>query len=128
MSETTAGVKWEECGQRENGDIYRRDAFTVRVHNKNWWAFENGYMLAAFVRDLTDETPLTAQLLPSLGGEQYGESELMFRFGKVRVFAFGAPEQWTWGLFGTGRELKKWINPLTVGQLHLIRMYIEGRQ
>lgn len=84
--------------------------------------------LAAFVRDLTDETPLTAQLLPSLGGEQYGESELMFRFGKVRVFAFGAPEQWTWGLFGTGRELKKWMNPLTVGQLHLIRMYIEGRQ
>lgn len=45
MSETTAGVKWEECGQRENGDIYRRDAFTVRVHNKNWWAFENGYMI-----------------------------------------------------------------------------------
>lgn len=79
-------------------------------------------ILAAFVRDLTDETPLTVESLVrecSVDTQTFGHRTLFFRGFHVRL-----AEKWEW-FFSSMEPIPDELQPRTVGDLRRLQYQLE---
>ena len=80
------------------------------------------HTLAAFVRDLTDETPLTVESLVrecSVDTQTFGHRTLFFRGFHVRL-----AEKWEW-FFSSMEPIPDELQPRTVGDLRRLQYQLE---
>lgn len=110
---------------RENhrGDCVRALSYWA---SRNERADELLKRLAAFVRDLTDETPLTVERLVERGYEKVNYGDWKFQHDNIR--AYPSIGTWTWYYMpdrGTPQQI--YPPPRTVGELAMIELLMEGR-